>query len=126
MPGDLEQVLDRVEPRLTCQLTRNVCSPDSLDRLDEDVAVIHRVAAADLDVGLLPDTDAASDATAPDALAEAFGEDHVAESLYGVAGLAGAAACRIARIALMSLLGRFAAASGVWPRLFVASSLAPR
>lgn len=76
MLGDAEQGVNAFETRLTCQIVRDVGDRDRLDRIHHDVAVVHLVAAADLDASALPDADAASDDPAPDPLAKAFGEDH--------------------------------------------------
>ena len=64
----------RTRPR--AQIVGDVLAPDRVDRVDDDVAVIHRVAAADLDMRLLPDADAASDPSALDPVAKLLGEDH--------------------------------------------------
>ena len=53
----------------------DVLERDFFDGVDFDVAVFHRVAIADLDVRVFPDADAASDGSAADVGAEAFGEE---------------------------------------------------
>src|SRR5689334_12627654 len=78
MLRDFEQILDRFEPRFAGQFARDVRFADLLDRLDEDLALVHWIPAAGLDVGVLPDADAAADPSAADALSEAFCEDHPA------------------------------------------------
>ena len=55
---------------------RDVAHLDGLDRINDDVPVVHRIAAADLHVGPSPDTDAAFDPAAADPFAQAFREDH--------------------------------------------------
>ena len=43
---------------------------------NDDMAVVHRITTAHLDVGTRPDADAASDSSAPDPFTKAFGEHH--------------------------------------------------
>src|SRR5262245_2872701 len=74
--GNLQQVLHALKPRLTRQLVRDVILDHRRDRIDDDVAVVHRVAATDLDVRARPDANAATDSAAANALAETFGENH--------------------------------------------------
>src|SRR4051812_26778746 len=66
---DRQQIVDALEAGLARQVVGNVFLPNRLDRLDHDVAVVHLVAAAGLDVRTRPDANAAPDAPAPDALA---------------------------------------------------------
>jgi len=54
----------------------DVAELNRLDRVDNDVAVFHRVAAADLDALGLPDAHAAADSAAADSLAKTLGEEH--------------------------------------------------
>jgi len=51
------------------------------DRIYDDVAVVHSIATASPDVRTCPDTDAASDSAAPNALTEPLGELHRLNSL---------------------------------------------
>ena len=74
--GDSQQILHALESRLTGEIIGDVADRHRRDRIDDDVAVVHRVAATHLDVRAHPDANAASDAPAADALAKLFGEDH--------------------------------------------------
>ena len=73
----LQQVLDAVEPRFAGQIVGDVFERHRLNRVHDDVAVVHPVATTGLDAGGLPDANAASDSPAPDSFAKAFGEHHV-------------------------------------------------
>ena len=77
---DFEQRLDAGKAGLPRQVARDLRQSNLFDRVDDDVAVVHAVAAAGLDVGALPDADAAADSPAPHALPEFAREDHVADS----------------------------------------------
>ena len=74
--SDFKEIFDRLKSRFLRQHTSDVGAADRLDRFDDDVAVIHGIAAPNLDVRLLPDADAAADAPAADAFAKPFREDH--------------------------------------------------
>ena len=77
MLRDREQVLHAVETRFPRQITRNPSQSDRLDRLDDDVPVVHAVAPAGFHMRMLPDADAAPDDAAPDSLAKTFREYHL-------------------------------------------------
>jgi hypothetical protein len=47
------------------------------NRVHDDVAVVHGVAATHLYMEALPDANAASDSSPPDSFTKAFGEHHV-------------------------------------------------
>ena len=72
---DSQQVIHAVEPRLTRQIVRDVRNGNRRNRIDDDVALVHRVTATHLYVGTRPDANAASDSPAPDSFAKALGED---------------------------------------------------
>jgi hypothetical protein len=72
----LEQILHALESRFARQIVGDVVDVHRLDRVDDDVAVVHLVAAADFHLLAGPDPDGAADPAAPDAFAKAFGEDH--------------------------------------------------
>lgn len=76
--GDVEELLDRRKARLAGELAGDIRAPDLFDGLDDDMAVVHRVTAADFHVGVLPDADAAADAPAADALTKLPGKNHEA------------------------------------------------
>ena len=76
MPRDLQQVGNAVESRLAGQIVRDVVDGNRRNRIDDDVSIVHRVAASHLDVGPHPDADAALDSPAADSVAKAFREHH--------------------------------------------------
>src|SRR6478736_1516387 len=76
VPRDLQEIVNAVESRLAGQIVRNVVDGDRRNRIDNDVSIVHRVAAADLDMEPRPDAYAALDSPAPDAVAQAFREHH--------------------------------------------------
>jgi hypothetical protein len=76
----LEEVDDTLETRLSRQLWSDIGKTDRQDRIHLDLALFHAVAVADLDVGTHPYSDAASDFSAANSIAQALGEDHL-ESL---------------------------------------------
>ena len=71
---DFHQLVHAVEPRLTGQIEGDVIEGDRRDRIHDDVALVHLVAATCLYVGARPDANAAPDSPAPDSFAKAFGE----------------------------------------------------
>ena len=76
VPRDLQEIVNAVESRLAGQIVRDVIDGNRRNRIDDDVTIVHRVAAADLDVGPHPDADAALDSPAADSVAKAFGKHH--------------------------------------------------
>jgi hypothetical protein len=82
VPRDLQEIANAVESRLAGQIVRDVVDGNRRNRIDDDVSIVHRVAAAHLDMEPRPDADAACDSPAPDPLAKAFGEHHDAPSPY--------------------------------------------
>src|SRR4051812_23417601 len=74
--GDLQQGLDAFESRFASEIVGDVAKANRHDRVDDDVAVVHLIAAAGLDVRTHPHTHAAPDSAPPDPLAEPFREDH--------------------------------------------------
>ena len=75
---DLEEVDDTAKTRLSRQLRSDIRETDRHDRIHFDLTLVHAVAGADRDVGPRPYADTARDITAPNPLAQAFGEDHEA------------------------------------------------
>src|SRR5262249_52783313 len=73
---DVQQILDAAETGCARQIRRDVRDLNRRDRVHHDVSLVHAVTTADLDVGPLPDADAAPDSAASNPGAEAFGEDH--------------------------------------------------
>ena len=55
MSRHLQQIVHAVESRLTGQIERDVVDGDRRDRVDDDVAVLHRVATTDLHMRPRPD-----------------------------------------------------------------------
>lgn len=76
--GHAQQVVHRVEPRFTGEIVSDVAERDWINRIDDDVAVVHRVTAAHLYVRTQPDANCAPDSSAPDALPKPLREQHVA------------------------------------------------
>lgn len=72
--GDGQQFLDAGKSGLTREIVRNVALPNRLDRVDDNLALVHAVTTADFHVRARPDPDRASDSTAPDPFAKVFGE----------------------------------------------------
>jgi hypothetical protein len=73
---DLEQIDDAQESRLSCQRWSDIQKSDRLDRIHFDLAFVHTVSVADLDVESLPYSDTASDFSATNSIAEPLGEHH--------------------------------------------------
>jgi hypothetical protein len=80
VPRDFKQIGDAEETGVARQLWRDLRTFDELHGVDFDLAIVHPVAAADLDVGTSPDPDAARNLSPTDTFAKAFCEHHV-ESL---------------------------------------------
>src|SRR5262245_7654309 len=74
---DTQQVLHALEARFTGQIVSHVIEVNRRDRVDDDVTVVHRVTATDLDVRTRPDANAAPDPPPPDSPPKTFSEDHV-------------------------------------------------
>src|SRR5262249_40975803 len=81
VPRDLQQIGNAVESRLAGQIVRDVVDGNRRNRIDDDVSILHRVAAADLHLEPRPDADAAFDSPAPNSPAKPFGEHHDALAL---------------------------------------------
>src|SRR4051812_21026755 len=81
MVSDLEQIDDAEETRLSCKGRGDIGQADRLDGVHLDVALIHGIAAADLDVWTRPDSDTARNFAATNPLAKTRGKHH-AGSLY--------------------------------------------
>lgn len=73
---DLQEVNHTLEARLPRQLWSDIREADRQDRSYFDLTLFHPVAAADLDVGTRPYSDAASDFAATNPVAQALAEDH--------------------------------------------------
>src|SRR5688500_16465685 len=72
--GDLHQGRHALEPGFASEVVGNVLASNAINRVDDDGAVRHRVAASDFDTRTDPDANGALDAPAPDAVAELFRE----------------------------------------------------
>jgi hypothetical protein len=81
---DSQQIIHALEPRFTGQIVRDVGDGHRLNRIHDDVALIHPVTTTHLYMGPRPDANAASDSPAPDSLAKAFGEHHTDLTQLGV------------------------------------------
>src|SRR5207247_8675524 len=55
---DLQEIVNAFEPRFTRQIVSDVANGYRIDRIDDDVALVHGVAAAHFDVRTRPDADA--------------------------------------------------------------------
>jgi len=76
MPGDFQQLVHAVEPRLSCKIVGHVVESDRFNRIHRDVPVVHGVTAAHLHMQPLPNPYGASDPAAPNFFAKMFGEYH--------------------------------------------------
>src|SRR5262245_37644745 len=76
VPGDLQKVFYGVESRFKREIGSDIPDPNRRNRIHDNVAIIHRVASANLDAGTGPDANAAPDSSAPYSLAKAFREQH--------------------------------------------------
>jgi hypothetical protein len=75
--GDFQQIIHAFEPRFTSQIVRHIGDGNRLNRIHDDVALVHTIATSRLYVGTRPDTNAASDSPESDTLAKAFGKYHM-------------------------------------------------
>src|SRR5688572_8951892 len=73
---DSQQIIHALESRFTRQIVRDVGDGNRRNRIHDDVALVHPVTTTNLYMGTRPDANAASDSSAPDSLAKAFGEHH--------------------------------------------------
>jgi len=80
VPRDLQEIVNAVESRLAGQIVSDVVDGNRRNRIDDDVSIVHRVAAADLDMEPRPDAYAALDSPAPDTVAQPFREHHDGET----------------------------------------------
>ena len=76
MCGDAQQIVHAVKPRFTGEIVGEVRDLHRVDRIHNDVTVVHAVTTVHLDMGARPDADRAPDSPAPNPLAKAFGEHH--------------------------------------------------
>jgi hypothetical protein len=74
--GDSQQIIHAFEPRFTGQIVGDVGDGNRRNRIHDDVAVVHPVAATHLHMGTRPDANTAFDSPAPDSFAKAFAEQH--------------------------------------------------
>ena len=75
-----KQIEDAEETGFQRQLWSDVRKTYRCDRIHFDLAFVHRIPAADFDVGTRPDSNAASYFSATNPLAQTLGEDHEGES----------------------------------------------
>jgi len=73
---DSQQISHALEPGLTREVVRDLTDGDRLNRIHDDMPVVHPVPTTHLDMGLHPDANRASDSALSDALAKALGEQH--------------------------------------------------
>ena len=83
VPSNLQQIGDAEETGLARKLRRDLRKLDGLHCVDFDLAFVHTVAGADLDVWTSPDPHAAGYLSPTDSFPKTFCEDHV-ESLRQV------------------------------------------
>ena len=74
--GDAEQIIHAVEPRFTGEIVGDVVDGHRVDRIHDDVTIVHAVTTIQLHMGTRPDANGAPDSAAPNSLAKAFGEHH--------------------------------------------------
>lgn len=77
---DSQQVFHALEPRFAREGVTDVLEGNRLNRIDDDVALVHLVAAADFYVWAGPDANGGLDSAAPDSFAKALGENHLLTS----------------------------------------------
>jgi hypothetical protein len=75
---DREEVDHVFETRTSRQVWRDVGQTDHPNRIHFDLALVHAVASANLDVGTRPYSDTASDSASSHSVSEPLGEDHAA------------------------------------------------
>ena len=73
---DGQQFSHALEPGLTREGVRDATDGDRLNRIHDDMPVVHPVPTTDLDMGPHPDANRASDSALSDALAKSLGEQH--------------------------------------------------
>ena len=76
MARNCQQVIDALETGFTRQIVGNVFQANLIDRIDDDVTVIHLVTVPNFDVRTSPDTNAAPDSSPSNSLTKALCEDH--------------------------------------------------
>ena len=76
MLGNLEEVEHPEEPRRTRKLRRDIRKTNWLDRINFNLALIHAVARADLDVRSHPYANTAGDFSFANSVAQTLCEDH--------------------------------------------------
>jgi hypothetical protein len=74
--GDLEQIDQTQETRLSCQLRSDIRKTDRRDRIHLDLTFLHPVPVAHFNVGTHPYSDTASDLSAAYSFAKTLGERH--------------------------------------------------
>src|SRR5262249_22308663 len=74
---DLEQIVHAGKPRLTGQVVGDVLEGNGRNRIDDDVAFVHPVTAADLHAWTDPDANTGRDPSAADTFSKTLGEQHI-------------------------------------------------
>ena len=82
MFGDLQKVVDSLEPAGARDSRGEVVELDRLDRIDLDLPLLHPVSLAGSYARVMPHTDGGGDLAGADGRAKEFGEEH-ARSLDG-------------------------------------------
>lgn len=82
VPRDLQQFFDALETRFPGQIAGELIRFHRLDRVHDDVAVVHAVAATHLDMRAGPDANGAPDPPAPDSLTKTSGELHTSSESH--------------------------------------------
>ena len=73
---DGQQISHALEPGLTREVVRDATDGNRLNRIHDDMPVVHPVPTTHLDTRLHPDANRASDSALSDALAKSLGEHH--------------------------------------------------
>jgi hypothetical protein len=71
-----QQIIHALEPGFTGEIVADIRDLNRLNRIHDDMPIVHPVTATHLHMGTRPDANAASDSAAPDSLAEVFDEHH--------------------------------------------------
>ena len=76
VPCGVEKIVNAGKARFPGEFVGHVAKLDFLDRIDDDMTVVHRVLAANLDPRAKPDAHAASNAPSANTFPEVACEDH--------------------------------------------------
>ncbi|HYL74525.1 MAG TPA: hypothetical protein VEU96_09990 [Bryobacteraceae bacterium] len=96
---NLEKIDEAEETGLSRQLRSDIREADRLNGIHFDFTFFHRVPVPGFDMRVCPESDAAGDFSAPNAVAKTLGEDHEDEFTRAVVLLAAASDCHGVRAA---------------------------